>query len=158
MKTPFYVFTRENLALLLAIFLLGIILGSTTIHLFVSSKVDLLILEKKQLEIIINENETRIQQLEKNLKEHRQDFIKKININLDTDLDEHRQQELKNKIYELLKELMGKNIEDLDFYFFIEKTLDNRQIKLENRLLTLHLKLISFIQDELNIIIETETE
>ncbi len=153
MSNPFLIFTREQLIYLIAVFLLGIVIGSTLLNLYVSYRIDELILQNNKLKSTIKEKNTEIEQLEKNIKDYRQQFIQTINIDFKTDLNKHLQQKLKEKTKELLTNLRGRNINDLDLLLILENTLNNRQLSIENKNITLHLFYVSYIDDQLNLII-----
>lgn len=155
MSNPFFVYTNRELLYLLVIFVLGIILGATFLNIFISQKIDKLILKKKELETKYQEQEKQIKQLEKNLKKQKQHFIQSLAVKLKTDLNKHTQQEIIKKIHKLLARIPGKEFKKVD-PLLLRDIINNRYIMVENK--SYHLKLIYLvIKEELELYIEVST-
>lgn len=153
MATPIFVFTRNELIYLLVLFLLGIIIGATLLNLFLSQQVDRLILEKKHLEVKVKEQEDQIKQLEEN--KYKYNYIRKLTINLDTDVNKHTQQVIKNKIRDLLSGLLGKEIKSID-PLLLWDVINDRYIPVEDKTFHLHLE-IMVITEELQLYIKVKS-
>ncbi|MFW6264677.1 MAG: hypothetical protein ACOC3B_01075 [Bacillota bacterium] len=111
-KNAFFVFTRTDLIFLLIIFILGIISGSTFITIYSGKNIDKLILENKKLSSTIEEQEKKIEQLDKQFQN--QLIVHSITPELDSDLNKHTQQEIIKKTRNLLDGLLGKDISEID--------------------------------------------
>ncbi len=146
MAYTFYVFTKKYLRLIIAIFILGVFLGSLTLNLVVSRRIDNLILEKSELESKLNEKQNQIENLEENLQQYREEIITNLVIKLETDLNEHKQQQIKEKIYNLLENQMGKEVSEVD-PLTIRDIIHDRIISIENKDFTLNLFYIVLKQE-----------
>ncbi len=138
MSNSFYIFTRKHLRILIAVFILGIFIGTLCLNLFLSWKIDSLILENKVLEKEISEKQKQITRLEENLQKHKQDVITSLKITLITDLNQHKQQQIKEKILKLFNNYFGKEISKVD-PLTIRDIFHNRKITIENKDYTLKL-------------------
>lgn len=110
----FIVFTREELIFLLIVFLLGLISGAGALNLYISREMDRLQLENRNLKNRVQEQEKEITRLEDNLSRYNGRFIKNIKINLSSDLNQHRQQLINTRVKELLSDIPGKRIRDIE--------------------------------------------
>jgi len=154
LSNSFYIFTRKHLRILIAVFILGIFIGTLCLNLFLSWKIDSLILENKVLEKEISEKQNQITRLEESLQKHKQDTITSLKITLKTDLNQHKQQQIKEKIFKLFDNYFGKEISEVD-PLTIRDIFHNRRIIMENKEYTL--KLIFFVlkqETELYIFVE----
>lgn len=109
---PIFAFTRKELFFVLAVFLLGFLLGATIISAYSGRDLDKLILENKELKTELAELEKQLEQLD--LKFKNRLIIQSINPYLDTDLNKHTQQEIIKKIRSLLDGFVGKEINEVD--------------------------------------------
>lgn len=131
MQLNFLVLTKRELIQLAASFLLGFILGSCLLNMWVGRELDQLIYEKKELIGKINNQQTKLNKLQESLKEQKKTVVQEIKINITTeDLDKHLRQELKDKIFNLLNSIIGRNISEIDGQVLVEN-LDNRVIIIE---------------------------
>ena len=138
MPHPFFVFTRKEFRYLIVIFLLGIIFGTTVYNLYISRKIDSLILKNNELTSQVKQQKEEINQLEDNLKQYSGRFVQNIKVNINSNLNEHRQQAVTNRIIELLQDIPGKRIRDIDPEI-INDIIDHRLLQIENN--TYQLKL-----------------
>ena len=145
---PFYIFSRDELRYVIALFILGIILGALFLNLYISKKMDTLILKKKELQKNITQQKQQIQKLKKNLKKHKREFIKEANIKIKTDLNQHAQQEVKSKIYQLLDNQIGKEISKFDPLDVID-IFDNRYIPIEDKKFLLNFQYLIIYNEEM---------
>ena len=109
---PIFAFTRKELFFVLAVFLLGFLLGATIISAYSGRDLDKLILENKELKTELAGLEKQLEQLD--LKFKNRLIIQSINPYLDTDLNKHTQQEIIKKIRSLLDGFVGKEINEVD--------------------------------------------
>lgn len=109
---PIFAFTRKELLFVLAVFLLGFLLGATIISAYSGRDLDKLILENKELKTELAGLEKQLEQLD--LKFKNRLIIQSINPYLDTDLNKHTQQEIIKKIRSLLDGFVGKEINEVD--------------------------------------------
>ncbi len=154
MSHPFLVFNRSELIYIIAIFILGIIIGATALNIYISQRIDRLMYEKKELQNALYENEKRIEKLEKNLKKEKHNFIRTLNITLESDLNKHNQQAVKKKLQELLSGITGKEIALLD-PLLLRDIINDRYIIIEDNTFQLHL-LYMVIQENLELYIKVD--
>ncbi len=154
MSHPFLVFNRSQLIYIIVIFILGIITGATILNIYISQRIDRLIYEKKELENALYENEEQIEKLEKNLAKQKHNFIRELNIILDTELNKHKQQAVKEKLRELLSGVVGKEIDVID-PLLLREIINERYIKIENNTFQLHL-IFMVIQAKLELYIKVK--
>ncbi|MCK8817912.1 DUF1664 domain-containing protein [Natroniella sulfidigena] len=126
----FLTLTKTELTRLIASFILGVIIGATLLNLFVGHQIDQLIYEKEELKSNLKNQTAQLEQLEESLAEERKKIIQKLQVKIETDLDKHITQELKQKIFNLLKSLIGREIDTIDGNLIAE-TLDGRIIIIE---------------------------
>lgn len=110
MFNHFLVFSKNELIYLLSILIIGIIIGATGLNLIVGQHLDHLILENNELK---NKLEEQKKQLE-NPDKYQQHYIKTIKVFLETDLNKHTQQKIKEKILKQLEGLYGRKTDQLD--------------------------------------------
>ncbi len=155
MSNPFFIFTRTELIYLLVVFLLGIILGATLLNLYLSQQIDRLIYEKNSLENQLEENQKQIENLEKNLEEQKHNFVKSINIKLESDLNKHSQQAVKEKIQNLLSRVPGQEISKIE-PLLLRDIINERLINVDDNTFQLHL-LYLVLQEDLELYIEVSS-
>ncbi len=151
MTSHFLVFNRTEFIYIIVIFILGIIIGATALNIFVSRKIDSLIYEKKELQNSLEDNKKQIEELETNLARQKHNFIRELNINLETELNKHNQQAVKEKIRELLSGIIGKEINLLD-PLLLRDIINERYIIIEDNTFQLHL-LYMVVQEKLELYI-----
>lgn len=130
------------------------ILGATLLNLYISPKIDKLMLEKNNLQATVDEQKLQIEKLNENL--NKQSFINKITIELKTDLNKHTQHEIIKKIRKLLDGIMGmevKNIEPL----LLRDIINDRYIPVEDKNYLLKLNFISIVSQELQLYITVDS-
>ncbi|HLV09884.1 MAG TPA: hypothetical protein VKY40_06725 [Halanaerobiales bacterium] len=138
MSTPIFSYTKEELIQLLVIFLLGIIIGATLLNVYSGKIIDNLMLEKNRLQARVEEQEQEIEELQK----HKYSLtIKKIVPLLDSDLNQHTQDEIINKIRDLLDRYPGRSIQETDFLLLWD-VIHNRLIVIEDKTYQLQLDII----------------
>ncbi len=156
MSNPFFIYTGKELIYLLVIFLLGIILGATFLNIYISQKIDKLILEKKELENKSQEQQKQIKRLEENLKKQKHHFIQSLSVKLKTDLNKHTQQEIIKKIHELLARVPGQEFTQID-PLLLRDIINDRYIIVEDNSYHLHLVYL-VIKEKLELYIEVNTD
>ncbi|MFW6381006.1 MAG: hypothetical protein ACOCZ3_00555 [Bacillota bacterium] len=154
MTNPFYIFTRSELVFMLVLFLLGIILGATTLNLIIGVKVDRLLLENRKLTEITGEQKLEIERLSQNLSRRQQRFVQKLTIKLNTELNQHTQQELIKQIKQLLSNIPGKNLEKLDPLLLID-ILDQRSLMLNDDTYQLQVRYL-ILQENLELYVKID--
>jgi hypothetical protein len=152
LTNTFYIYTKKELIFLLTIFILGFITGATLLNIYLSQRIDTLILNKNELESTVEDQKNQINKLEENLKIHKQHFINKLNISLETDLNKHTQQEISKKIRELLSGLIGQEISEVN-PLLMREVINKRYIIIEKNTYQLHL-IYMVIREELEIYIK----
>ncbi len=150
MANLFYIFTKDEFIYVIVIFILGLILGGTLLNLYLSPKIDRLMLEKNDLQLKSEEQQEQIEKLKENLS--RQLYINKITIELRTDLNKHTQQDISNKIREMLSGLMSlevKNIEPL----LLRDAINDRYVPVGDKNYHIQLDFFVIINEELQLYI-----
>lgn len=131
MQLNFLILTKKELLQLAASFILGVIVGSCLLNIWVGRELDQLIYEKKELIGKINNQQTKLNKLQTSLKEQKRTVVQELEIKIATeDLDKHLRQELKEKIFDLLNSIIGRNISEIDGQVLAEN-LDDRVIIIE---------------------------
>ncbi|WP_408955022.1 hypothetical protein [Natroniella sp. ANB-PHB2] len=130
MNFNFLTLTKSELLRLVASFIFGVIIGVTLLNLFVGHRVDNLIYEKEELKANLENQEAQLERLEESLAEERKKIIQKLKVKIETDLDKHITQQLKQKIFNLLKSLIGREIDNIDGKLIAE-TLEGRIVIIE---------------------------
>ena len=151
---PFFVLTRKELFFILAVFLLGILLGATIISAYTGRDLDKLILENKELKTEMAELEKQLEQLDLQFKNRL--IIQSINPYLDTDLNKHTQQEIIKKIRSLLNGLIGKEINEID-PLLLHNIINESSIIVEKRSYQLSLSYL-VISDKLGLYLKVKDE
>ncbi|MFO7820067.1 MAG: hypothetical protein R6V17_07510 [Halanaerobacter sp.] len=131
MAFKFLTLTKNQLLLLGAVFILGVILGSSTINLIIGRQLDQLLYERKKLIAKINKQQTKLNKLEKSLAQQKRPVIQNINIEIITKLDKHIQQDLEEELFKLLNNLIGRDIAKIDTEL-LATNLEDRIIKTED--------------------------
>ena len=151
---PFLVFTKKELFFILAVFLLGFLLGATFISAYSGRDFDKLILENKELKTDLAELEKQLEQLDLKFKDRL--IIKSINPYLDTNLNKHTQQEIVKKIRSLLNGLVGKEISEVD-PLLLHNIINEAIIMVEKRSYRLSLSYL-VISDKLDLYLKVKDE
>ncbi len=138
MSTPIITYTKNELIYILVIFLLGIIIGATLLNIYSGKIIDRLVLEKNDLQATVEEQYQQIEQLEKY---KYQLTIKKITPVLDTELNQHVQDEIIKKIRSLLSKYLGRQIQNTDFLLLWD-VINERLLIIEDKTYQLNLQLI----------------
>ncbi|MBM7555572.1 hypothetical protein [Halanaerobacter jeridensis] len=141
MSFNFLTLTKSQILIICTAFILGIILGSSIINLIIGLQLDQLLYEKKKLIAQVNNQQTKLNKLEKSLAQRKKPVIQNIKIEIETKLDKHTQQNLEEEIFNLLNSLIGREISKVDTQL-LGTTLENRIIKTENENFKLNLQWI----------------
>ncbi|MFW6035351.1 MAG: hypothetical protein ACOCRZ_03775 [Halothermotrichaceae bacterium] len=156
MTNSFFVFTKKELIYIICIFILGIILGSTLLNIFIGRKIDLLIYENNEYKDQIEKKEIQIENLNQTLNQYRKRFINSVKIELETDINKHNQQAIKDEINKLLSNTIGQEINKID-PLLLRDIVNNRIIPVEDK--KYYLKLICLvIDDQLKLYFKVNTD
>jgi len=153
LTTSFFVYTKNEIIYLIVIFLFGVITGAGLLNLSLSQQIDRLMLEKNEFKVKIEEQLNTIKQLEENRDKY--NYIRKISIELETDLNKHSQQAIKNKIRELLAGIVGKEIKNLD-PLLLRDIVNNRYLLIEDKHYYLQLEYL-VISEEMELFLKVST-
>lgn len=107
---------------------LGIILGAAVVNIITARKIDQLYLEKAALQVKVEEQEKKLENLNKSLKKQRTRIIENIHV-ISNLKDQHKKIKLQENINELLENVLGQDLNRVD-PMLIYKILDNRIISL----------------------------
>lgn len=138
MTGPIYSLTKSELYFILAIFILGFILGILLLNLYTSKKIDYYMLENKILMDKLQNLHNNIEKLNKTINKHKQHMVQNIEIVIQSDLNDHTRQGLKKRIINILDSLIGTEIIEINTELLI-KTVDERNIIFEDKNYSLNL-------------------
>jgi predicted PurR-regulated permease PerM len=127
MKFRFISLTKTELYQLLAAFLLGLIIGALILNLIIAHQIDDLIYKNKDLNNKIKNQEDELKKLEESLAQRKWKVIQKLEIIIETEENKHIKQQLESKLYELLKSIIGRQMNKVDGSL-ISNTIDDRII------------------------------
>ncbi|ACL69073.1 hypothetical protein [Halothermothrix orenii] len=153
---PIFSFTKGELIFILAVFILGTIVGATLLNIYLSRRIDNLILTNRELKIKNEEQQEQIDQLKENLKISRRHYINNVQIKLRSELNKHTQQDIIQKIKKLLSGLPGKEIKDIDA-LLIRDLINDRYLVIEDEVYRLEL-IYLVISEELTLYIKVSTK
>ncbi len=114
MAMNFLTLNRHDLFRLLVFFLLGFILGGSTITILVSRRMDDLLLEQERLIAMLNEKEQKLTRLEESLATHRQRPVEGVEVFIESPLSRHTLQTLEQRIKEMIYPFFGRPLKELD--------------------------------------------
>jgi hypothetical protein len=142
-------YTREHLKQLLAIFLLGILLGLLIGTMRLANRVNTLLLENESLHYRYKTTTLQLERLEETLAERQAVIIKAIQVEVVLK-DQYVKPRLEAIIQQLLQELIGQEISSID-PFLVSKIIDGRIVLVKEQQFELECKLAwiapqSFIQ------------
>jgi len=127
MKFRFISLTKTELYQLLAAFLLGLIIGALILNLIIAHQIDDLIYKNKDLNNKIKNQKDELKKLEESLAQRKWKVIQKLEIIIETEENKHIKQQLESKLYELLKSIIGRQMNKVDGSL-ISNTIDDRII------------------------------
>ncbi|MBM7622586.1 hypothetical protein [Sporohalobacter salinus] len=131
MKFRFLTLTQRELYQLLAAFILGVIVGGLIINLITARQIDQLIYENNELTNKIQTKNNELKKLEESLANRKWKVVQNIKIIIETEENKHIKQKLKEKLYELLKSIIGRQMNKIDGTL-ISNTIDDRVILVDD--------------------------
>ncbi|ADL13380.1 hypothetical protein [Acetohalobium arabaticum] len=131
MKFRFLTLTRHELYQLLATFILGLIIGALVINLITARQIDQLIYKNKELTNQIQAQNDELEKLEESLANRKWKVVQNIKIIIETEENKHIKQQLEEKLYELLKSIIGRQMNKIDGTL-ISNTIDDRVILVDS--------------------------
>ena len=131
MKFRFLTLTRNELYQLLAAFILGLIIGALIINLITARQIDRLIYKNKELTNKIQTKNNELKKLEKSLANRKWKVVQNLKIIIKTEENKHIKQQLEEKLYELLKSIIGRQMNKIDGTL-ISNTIDDRVILVDD--------------------------
>ncbi len=146
MAINFLTLTKKELLRLLASFILGIIIGAISLNLIVGPQLDKLLFENKELTKQAKEQKERLSKLEESLAKEENEVIKNLEIKFDSEVDKHIRQQLEEKVFTIVKDLIGKELKKIDPEPLI-RALDQRIIKIDDSEYKLDLNWFIFQQE-----------
>jgi len=135
----------------MAIFILGIIVGSVAVNIYLGRQIEQIYWEKEELRVRLFETGERLKKLENQLATHRNPVIKEVRIELEVEKNSFVQLSLRKELTKITNELIGEEIDTVS-PFLIQRLLDDRQIQLEDENVTYKIKLNWIILSETTII------
>jgi len=142
----FLILTKKELIRILAGFILGVIIGGVGLNLIVGPKLDSLLFENRELRKQAKEQKDRLKKLEESLAKEKHEVIKNIEIKFNSEIDKHLRQQLEEKIFAIIKDLIGTEIKKIDPEPLI-KALDHRIVKIDDSEYKLNLVWFIFQQE-----------
>lgn len=131
MKFKFLSLTKADLIRLLAAFLLGLIIGALILNLIMAQQIDKLIYDNKKLNDKIESKNNELKKLEKSLAQRKWKVVQKIKIMVETEENKHIKQELESELYQILKNIIGRQMNKIDGTL-ISDTIDDRIIIIDD--------------------------
>ncbi len=145
MKYFYFPYNIKNLPKFIGMFLLGSLVGAFIALYMQGKNYDTLYLEKKELENYAVELQNTIDRFEK-VQQLERDFVVK-EITIETNLsDALRNVDIKREAGDLLKDLIGENVEDIDPNI-IMTILNNRIVSVEDRQYRLAIRTITIAKN-----------
>lgn len=125
---------------------MGLIIGGVGLNLIVGPQLDKLLFENNELTRQVKEQEERLSKLEESLAKEEREVINNIKIKFDSEVDKHIKQQLEEKVFTIIKDLIGKEIKQIDPEPLI-KALDQRIIEIDDSEYKLDLIWVIFQQE-----------
>lgn len=138
---PFLVVTRRCLQIYAAVFVLGLVLGSTTTLLYSGHQIDEAYIQLETLHSELGEHQRRMTRLESSLTERRKRVVQSIAIELNI-TDPHVAIKVKEVIRDLLDETIGREVSTLDPKL-VAGIINNRIIDVAGQVYALRLELLA---------------
>lgn len=114
-----------------AIFLLGILLGTSMINLLHGRSVDKLYWEKEELKITLFETSKRLSKLEEQLATRHNPLVREVKIEIETEEDDFTKQALRQAINQVAGNIIGEELSSINPRLLYQM-LNKREIKLQD--------------------------
>lgn len=137
----FWAMNKDEIFRLLACLLLGILIGAVSINTFTGRELDELYYENRELFEELAVKEHRLERLQESLSDYRDPVIKEIAIEIESDEERHREQDIKREVHSILKPLIGMEVDRIDGAL-LRQTLDERLIKVEDKSFEISIELV----------------
>ncbi|QNO15644.1 hypothetical protein HYG86_13095 [Alkalicella caledoniensis] len=142
MKYVYFPFNIKNFPKFVGMFLIGSLIGGSIVLYYHGRNYDTLYVEKKELESYVVELQNTIDRLEKIQEEQHREFAVK-EITVETNLsDAIRNVDIKAEVGNLLKDLIGENVEDINSELVLN-ILDNRIVSVQEKNYRLSVKTLT---------------
>lgn len=142
MKYVYFPFNIKNFPKFVGMFLIGSLIGGFIVLYYHGRNYDTLYVEKKELESYVVELQNTIDRLEKIQEEQHREFAVK-EITVETNLsDAIRNVDIKAEVGNLLKDLIGENVEDINSELVLN-ILDNRIVSVQEKNYRLSVKTLT---------------
>ncbi|MCK8825558.1 hypothetical protein [Fuchsiella alkaliacetigena] len=130
MQITFLSLTKSELFRLLAAFLFGLLLGALIVNLITAKQIDQLIYENTELNKKIDNQQTELQRLEESLADQNWRVVQRVQVAIESEEDKYINQQLEAKLYQLLENIIGRQISEVDGTL-VANTVDQRTIVIE---------------------------
>ena len=114
-----------------AIFLLGILLGTSMINLLHGRSVDKMYWEKEELKIALFETSKRLTKLEDQLAIRHNPLVREVKIEIETEEDDFTKQALRQAINQIAGDMIGEELSSINPQLLYQM-LNKREIKLQD--------------------------
>ncbi len=114
-----------------AIFLLGILLGTSMINLLHGRSVDKMYWEKEELKIALFETSKRLSKLEDQLAIRHNPLVREVKIEIETEEDDFTKQALRQAINQIAGDMIGEELSSINPQLLYQM-LNKREIKLQD--------------------------
>lgn len=150
MKIVLFSLTRSELKRLVAVLILGAILGAAGLNLVLGRIMDNLVYRKNQLAQELEVERQRIKKLEEAWESGHRGIVRELKIYLDFPEDKHTQQLLVRETGKVLGGLLGRELAE-DDAFLVRDVLNRRIVNLEGKNYTLDFLFFIFVDGRLSI-------
>ena len=151
---PIFTLSKGELYFILSIFIIGLLAGAISVNLYASKIIDYYLLENKILMDKLQNLHNRIDKLNKTINKQKNNPVREINIELQSNLNEHNKQEIKKNVLNISENIIGTEISEIDIDLLI-KSINNKYKKKKKK--KYHLQLIYVVlAEETKILIKVE--
>ena len=142
---PIFTLTKGELYFILCIFIIGLLTGAISVNLYASKIIDYYLLENKILMDKLQNLHNRIDKLNHTINKQKNNPVKEINIELQSNLNEHNKQEIKKNILKISENIIGTEISKIDIELLI-KSINNRYFIIKEK--KYHIQIIYIVLSE----------
>lgn len=128
---PIFSMNKRELLFIIAIFIISFLLGAIISNFYLSKKLDYYILENKILMDRLQNLHNTINKLNKTINEGKNNPVKEVKFEIDSKLNNHKQQELKKILFAVIEDIIATEINEIDINLLV-KSIDNRYFKIDD--------------------------
>ena len=151
---PIFTMNKRELLFFIAIFIISFLLGAVISNLYLSKKLDYYILENKILMDRLQNLHNNINKLNKIINQGKNNPVKEIKFEIESNLNNHKKQELKKTIFAVIENIIGTEINKIDINLLI-KSIDNRYFMIDDEKYIIKIKYI-ILSEKTKIFVKVE--